>query len=527
MLENPNIDLNDPSTWDLLGAGSPTRSGVRVTPKKALAYPPLWRAFNLISGDVGRLPLSRYRRQRDGGKEIDRFAQSHKLLRRQSNPFVRASTFKRTLTFHALYRGNGFAWIQRDGFGVPQGLLILDPDTTCMMQAAGEVWYLVEIAGETRRLPAADVFHIKGLSNNGLWGLDVFDLMKESLGLPIAAREFTASFFGSGSNQSGVLMVPGSFPEERIKNTLKMWNETAVGLAKSHKVALLKDGVKFVPTSAKPRESMTNELLEHEVRMVSAITGCPPHKLGDNSRTSYNSLEMENQSYLDDCLETWLTEFEEEADSKLLTDQERESEDVFHEFNRNARLKSDAETRAKVYKIYREIGVFTANDVCRRENLPTIGPEGEIRYVPSNWQPVGTSAAPPPKKAQAALRNLARDIVDKRLSIEREKVVKAAGKEGFEAWCCSFYDEHKEHLCAALRPVAIAIGELTGKRPKLKKAVGRMLAAHIDDIREAADPQAVQDSTQRWTADSLLQDLFESKERPCEGSSSTKRLPKS
>lgn len=528
MLENPNIDLNDPTTWELLGSGRATRAGVRVTHKKALGYPPLWRAYNLISGDVGRLPLSRYLRLPDGGKIVDRKGISHRLLRRRANPYIRSSTLKRTLTYHALSRGNGFAWIQRDKANRPlkDGMIVLDPDTTRLLSVDGALWYVVEINGEDRLLPAEDVFHIKGLSHNGLWGIDVHDLMKESLGLPIAAREFTASFFGSGSNQSGVLMVPGSFPEDKVKNTLKMWNEMAVGLAQSHKVALLKDGVKFVPTSAKPRESMTHELLQHEVLMVSAITGCPPHKLGDSSRTSYNSLESENQSYLDDCLETWLTEFEEEADTKLLTEQEQEDETVFHEFNRNARLRSDAQTRASVYKIYREIGVFTANDVCRRENLPTIGAEGDVRYVPSNWTAVGRAAPASTKQAQKSLRRLAADIVDKRLAIEREKVSKAASREDFANWLVSFYSEHKEHLCSALRPVVHAVADIAGRRPSLNKSVGRMLAAHLDDIRQAADPEAVQEAARQWTSEQLLQDLF-SKERRCEGSSSTKQPQKS
>ncbi|MCW5777456.1 MAG: phage portal protein [Phycisphaeraceae bacterium] len=506
--ENPDIDLNDPQQWALLGAGGITDAGERVSPQKALGYAPLWRAMNLVSGDIARMPLIRYARQASGGKEPDRRGASFRILRRQANKYVRASHLKRVLTFHAMYRGNGFAYIQRRQNGDPVGLIPLDPCVTALLAVDDELWYLTQAAGQDVRLPAADVFHIRGLGHDGLWGIDVYALMRESLGLPLAARKFSAGFFGSGSNQSGVLMVPDHFSDEKIKNTLAMWKATAQGLSKSHQVALLKENVKFVPTSAKPRESMLTEQLEHEIRMVSAITGVPPHKLGDSSRTSYNSLEMENQSYLDDALEPWCSEWEEEADAKLLSDAERENETHLHEFNRSARLRSDSKTRAEVYNIYRSMGVFNANDVRRRENLPTLGPEGDVYYVPSNWTAVGKIAE---SKAQAALRRQVAQIVDRKLEIEQAKVAQAAGREkDLSAWCEGFYREHATHLIEALRLPVRAWSELTGQRVRLKSAVAAWLTEHAAAVAAADDAASV---AQGWSSRSLLQALMPTRKR--------------
>jgi HK97 family phage portal protein len=483
-LEDPRLSLDDPKTWEAIGIGAPTKSGVRLTPKTALGYPPLWRALNLISGDVARLPLQTYLRLDDGGKEPAREHPAYTLTRRRANPVMRASAFKRVLTYHALLRGNGLAAIVRDRAGRPRQLLVLDPDQFGIAVVAGDLWYFGCVAGDDVRLPARDVFHIKGLSHNGVWGLDVVDVMREALGLPIAAREFMSSFFGSGSNQSGVLMVPQAFNDEKMANTLRMWNEMSTGLAKSHKVGLLQDNVKFVPTSVKPKESETTPILEHEIRTVSAITGCPPHKLGDMSRTSRNSLEEENQSYLDDCLDPWLNEWEEEADLKLLSTDEQESEEFFHEFNRNARLRTDATARGTLYKTLREIGVLTGNDIARKENMPTFGPEGDIRYVPANWVQLGTQ----PKQVKAAQRKLIAGVLQQRGKIEREKVTRAAAKAPeFAAWLDAFYPDHLLHLVDALAPARRVVEASRGKRlaARWKKLLGRCVSERQQQLREA------------------------------------------
>lgn len=526
-LEDPRFSLSDPATWESIGIGRPTAAGVRVSTSDALAYPPLWRALNLISGDVGRLPLCTYRRTRDDGKEKARQHPAYPLLRRRPNPVMRASAFKRTLTYHALFHGNGCALIVRDGRGDPRELLILDPEQTGLAIVEGDLWYFTTIAGEPRRFPGRDVFHIKGLSHNGLWGVNVFDLMREALGLPIAAREFMARFFGDGSAQGGVLMVPASFTDDKIKNTLQMWNETATGIAKQHKVALLKDNVKWVPTTHSPKDSETTGILNHEIRTVSAITGCPPHKLGDDSRTSYNSLEQENQSYLDDCLDPWLNEWEEESDLKLLGEAEQASEEYFHEFNRTARLRTDATARGEFYSKLREIGVLTANDICRRENLPTIGPEGDLRFRPANWVPLGESGpaeqARARRRTRVAHRRLVEDVVGKKSEIERTKVLKAAAREeDFTQWLGQFYHEHLQHLVQSLDAVMCVLQVHSGRRWRWTDSVADLCSARqleLLAVSKQSLPEravAVAAIVDGWSDDALITQLVTPRKvKPC------------
>ena len=349
-LENPSISVRDPAVWQGIFGGGTTDAGVQVTPKSALGYAPLWRAINLVSGDAAKLPLNVYRRLPDGGKEIAKQHPAYKLLNRKASVLSDAMSFRECLTAHALLRGNGYAAIQRNNRLEPVALLVLDPTETHPAVMNDEPWYITSAGGESVRLPARDVLHLRGLSNDGFIGYDIITLMADALGVGMAAQKFGARFFGQGANMSGLLMVPGHFPEEKIRNTLEAWQNMATGLTKSHKVALLQDGVQFKSMSIAPEQAQFLQTRQFEISAtVANIIGCPPHKLGAPVNNSYSSLEAENQSYLDECLDRWLKKWENECSLKLLSQTQITNDTHFVEYNRKALLRMSSSDRASYY----------------------------------------------------------------------------------------------------------------------------------------------------------------------------------
>lgn len=465
-IENPAMSLDDPRTWDDVLGGSETETGIRVTPRKAIGYPPLWRGINLISADVAKLPLKVYQRDGDNGRSVATKHAAYRLLRSKPNRFVTAFHFKRTLTYHALLWGNGYAAIFRDRRGQPEELLILPPQTV-PVQKDGELWYIADIGGEPTRIPARDVLHLRGLSFDGLTGYSVLDIMNEALGVGMATRSYAARFFSGGATSAGVLMVPGSFTETQVKNLLAAWEKMNEGLKRAHKVALLQDGAKFEPTTINAQESQMLETQEHEVRMCANILNLPPHKLGDNSKSSYNSLEQENRAYLQQSLDPWLVTWESECDDKLLTEQEHESESHFCEFIRAALERTSF--RDEISGLVEQVnnGLINIDEARATQNRPPLpNGLGQLFRGPVNIAELGTTpaapAAPPDPpdttsaKARAALVDLARDRFDRLIKVETEKVTAAAAKhsgDAWSAWVDRFYDQHSKWMRNALIPV--------------------------------------------------------------------------
>lgn len=492
-LENPSVSLTDIDAWEDLGWSTKSSSGVKVTAKRALGYAPVWRGINLLSNGVAKLPIDLFLDQGET-REKAKSHPAYKLLRRRPNSFITALTLKKTLTYHAVFYGNGYAAIIRDGRNIPLELAILDPSNTFPVIVDAEVWYVTNIRGERRKIPAADVLHIKGLSHDGLIGYSVIEVMKDALGLGIASRDFAAKFFSQGANASGILMIPGHLKPEAIRQAIKDFEQIASGVKNSHKVGLLQDGVKWQPMSIDPQKSMLIDVQEHEVRTVANILGIPPHKLGDSTRTSYSSLEQENQSWLEESLDPWLCQWEDEANTKLLT--EEEQEDLFWEFNRAALLKTDLITRYRAYAVGRQWGWISANDVRHKENMSPIE-GGDVYLSPGNMTPVENLGEEPPDPTQiegpdadadAARHQLIEAIMDRveRLdAVEQKQLLRAAitGKNFIE-FVDEFFESHRDKLRDALTPLVRVFTALQPAKDT-SETVERMVEEVIKTRREA------------------------------------------
>ena len=419
------------------------KSGAKVTARTAMGYPPLWRAVNLIANSVAGLPFDVFRRQRDGGKRVDYRHPAQALLDRSASQFVNAYTFRRTMTALALLHGNSYASIDRVE-GRPVSLSIWNPSQTIVRIMDGEIWYVTYFNNEPVRIPARDMLHIRGLGPDGIVGWPVLELMAEALGVGMAAMEFGARFFGSGSNMSGLLMIPHTFTEQKIQNTIQAWNSMQTGLNQSHKIALLQEGVKFQQLQIAPEAAQFLQTREHEIRAtVASITGVPPHMLGDSTRTSHNSLEAEGQSYLDYCLQPWLKTWEQECEDKLLTQQQRDADSHIIEFNREALIQMSFDS--KVNGLYRQLeaGLITHNEGRALLNMPGLGADGDARYRPANWMEIGspaeeaqegepdtedTSDDSPEDDVTAALRQMILDGVERSCDFEQSKAIQTASK---------------------------------------------------------------------------------------------------
>lgn len=456
------INLRDADRWNsVFETGAKSTAGVKVNHKSVVGYPAFWRGVNLLANGVSGLPIDVFRREGDEDRVIAKQHPAQKLIKRLASPIQHARQFQKTLQGHALIFGNGFAWIERSGpmnTGKPIAMWVLDPQQMAVRYLDGELWYCTLVNGEQVKFPGRDVLHITGLSHDGIIGYSALDTFKEALGLGIAAQQFGSRFFGQGANMGGLLMVPGHFDEEKIRNTMAAWSKMAEGMQNSHKVALLQDGAKFIPTQIDPNSGQFNETRDFEVRAVVAnILGVPPHLLGDATRTSHNSLESENQSFLDHSLRPWLDTWEDELERKLLSEREQERGTHFIEFNSEAAVKMEFEKKVNGIAKQVEIGMLTVNESRKLLNLPDVGEDGDKRYHPANWLEVGEEPkpmeTPPPApdedddveetdETENTLRAILHSNVTNSLQFEKRKVTTAAKHEAnFCDWLDGFYDQ--------------------------------------------------------------------------------------
>lgn len=459
-LENPStpIDAEEDSwgSWENLrgSIGEGTASGVKVSPEKALTYSPLWRGVNLISGDVAKLPCEVFAREGEGKRRATEHP-AFVLLRRKPNREMKAYDFKKLMLSNAVIHGNGLAYIDRRGDGTPLELIPLRPGVCNAVRYGGVLFYVVEIGGEFRKLLPENVFHIKGLSPDGLMGYSLIDKAKESLGSGMAARDYGSRFFRNNARPSGLLEHPKNLSEPAARKLRDSWNEIHAGLNNSHKVAILEEGMKYTAIGINARDSQLLETRQFEVREIANWIGVPPHKLGDSSRTAYNSLEQENQSYLDEALDPWLVAFEEEAYDKLLTEDEKRSDTHTVEFKRQALLRADTAARGEFYnKATGGLPWMTGNEVRGRENLNPMEGFDTIKLPTNNWGDQANIQAG--EAARAVMLDAVRRVA-KRLAVHARKASKSP--IGLSEWL--ELGMRNEHFATISETVAVGCSVVT------------------------------------------------------------------
>ena len=448
---------NQPSPWQYVRADPVTaRSGVRVTENRVVGHAPFFRGLKLLSDSVAGLPVNVYRKSSEGREIVDAHP-AQRLLKRDASPILSSLDLISTLTAHALLHGNGFAWIERQNLR-PVALWILDPSRVSVRFFENDLWYSCRMGdGQDVRFPSRSVLHIKNLSANGVIGYPILSVLAESLGLPLAAQQFGSQFYGSGCNMSGLLMVPGAHSEEKIQATLKAWRGMSDGLNQSHKVALLQDGTRFQPYSVSPEQSQFLGTRAFEVKTIANVLGLPPHLLGDDSRTSYSSLEAENRSFLTHSLAPWLDRWECEMSRKLLTEADRDR-GLYIEHNREAAVEMVFSEKISGIRTQLETSLLSPNEARALLNLPAI-PGGDTRYRPANWMPADAPAPAPAPAAEtvppaaetvpqaaadvaAALGKLVVSRCADKLAYEQRKVRSASHRDptqDFCGWVADFY----------------------------------------------------------------------------------------
>jgi len=502
-LEDPRTS---PANWpDDYGILADT--GQRIDRKAALKYSPVWRAVALVSASVAKVPCRVFQRN-DTGKARATSHPSYQLLRYKPNTEQTAFYFLQTIMGHVLLDpGNGYAYILRDGAGRPTDLILLDPQSTYPVRENGKLYYVYNGNGSVsmRKLDSSEILHFKGPGYDGLIGYSVLEYARNSIAMGSGAQKYSNKYFANNAEPRVVLEFPGMLNDEIIKATRDGWNNMHKGLDKAHSTAILQGDMKAHVLSLSARDSQLIETLDWSIKDVANWFGTPPHKLGDASRTGYNSLEQENQSMLDDTIDPWLVMIEQECRDKLLTEQEKAADSHVIEFDRAALVRANLQARGEYYaKGLAGHPWLLVDEVRNTENLNGVGIT-DIRPPTNNFgEPA--PASPPSKRslpapteptepapdtqrmediealAGTAIADIAARMV-KRLRFNFDKALKKGGRASRSAVFATTAEKHDGVIREALSPSMRTLCGITGKDhdAELKTTIADIHAAALKE----------------------------------------------
>lgn len=387
------VEQTNRRSWSVLeeiALGNVSAAGVSVTADSALTLSAVYGCVRILAETVASLPLFVYERV-DEGKEKAQEHPLYEILHDAPNPLMTAFEFREVLQAHLALWGNAYAEVEYVNSGQVKALWPLQPGNVVEVRRVENnrlVYRYIMPSGEQVMLPGDRVWHLRGLSSDGLQGYSPVRLMRQAIGLGLATEEFGARFFGNGAVPGGVLAHPGRLDDDAFGRLQTSWRMQHEGLSNAQRVAILEEGMSYEQIGIPPEDAQFLETRKFQVTEIARAFRVPPHMLADLERATFSNIEHQSIDFVVHSIRPWLVRWEQSIRQQLMLERDRER--YFAEHLVDGLLRGDTMSRYQAYAVGRQNGWLSANDIRELENQNSID-GGDVYLVPLNMVPAGES----------------------------------------------------------------------------------------------------------------------------------------
>ena len=373
-------------------AGGSTDSGETVTVDSSLQLGTVWACVRLIAETMATLPLQVHRKTDSGHSEV---VPDHPLTRVQRirpNYEMTAVDFWVAVISAYLLWGNAYIWIRRVGARIT-ALYPMRPDhVTRRRELDGSLTYTFVWEGQTITLGEADVLHVKGFSLDGLVGISLVAIARNSMGAARAAERASSAIFRNGLRPSGVLTAPTYLTEPQREDAKTILSRFR-GANEIGGVPLLEGGWKFDSLAIPPEDAQLLETRSFHVEELCRWFDVPPIMVGHSDKQSSGAVSVDSvmRHFHRTCLRKHIVRVENSLQGGLITPAD-DAKGFFIRYNVEGLLRADEQARSAYYTAMVQNGLMTRNEVRRLENLPEMDGGDELT-VQSNLLPIEDLAA--------------------------------------------------------------------------------------------------------------------------------------
>lgn len=472
-----NIGRREQPTSRLMWMAPDQPAGIYITPENALDISVAWACIMAIATALGASKWRVFKVEGDTRTDLpdDRLAY---ILNVRPNPDMTAIAMRESLAILALTWGNSYAEIIRNARGDIAALWPLYSDRVVPRRRIVPPYTLyyeyTNYDGSKTILEPEQVYHLHGPGIAGLVGDNIVARMAKALSLFAAQERFASTYFGNNTVIGGILSTPKGLKKETKDNLREQWVDKYGGPFKANKPIILEDGMSWTPFNNDAETAQLVASRTFQIEEVCRYFGVPPHKVQHLARATFNNIEHLGLDFVRNALMPWARRHEQEADYKFLPQRAPWRETAI---DMSWLSQGDFKTRMEGYQIARNMGVYTANQILRKEGENTIGPDGDIRIVPMNMtrlELVGQTQTPAggdgDEKADAADPGDADPAVDNPVAREAVTVLFA-----------SVFDRYAKRLRAREEDLR------RGKKSEEE------IAAHLAQEREKLRPRLIEE----------------------------------
>lgn len=294
------------------------------------------------------------------------------LLHDMPNSDMTSFELREMLVGHVALRGNAYCFKEMTEGGVITSLWPLHPGYMRVEKTTETIIYEYTdpITQKQRIIPPDFIWHVRGLSSDGVTGLAPIQQARESIGLALSQEEYASAFYKNYGQPGGVLEHPGNIKPEQIERLKEQWIEHQSG-SNAFRPAVLTGGLKWTNVGMNNTDAQFIESRNFSIEDICRIFRVPTVLVQHPDKTStYASAEQFFLSFVTHTIRPWAERIEQSISRCLLSTKERKK--YYAEFKLDALIRGDIKSRYEAYRIGREYGWLSPNDIRELENLNPI-----------------------------------------------------------------------------------------------------------------------------------------------------------
>lgn len=364
-----------------IGLSYDTFTGLTISDSRAMRLTAVFGCIRVLAESVGMLPCNLYE-STGNVKEKATKEKLFNLLSIKPNGFMTPQEFWELLIVCLCLRGNFYAYKVKV-FGEVTELLPLNPG--CVQPKLNSRWepvYAVTFPdGTTDVLSQDDIWHVRGLTLDGLTGLSPISYARQAISLGLATEEHGSRLFKNGAVTSGVLRTDQTLTDAAYNRIRKDFEERHQGLGNAHRPMILEMGLDWKQMGLNAEDSQFLETRKFQLEEICRLFRVPMHMVQNTDRATFNNIESLGIGFINYSLVPYLTRIEQRINIGLVKEDKQGK--FYAKFNAGALLRGDMKSRFESYATAINWGMYSPNDCLELEDRNP-RPGGDVYLTPMN-----------------------------------------------------------------------------------------------------------------------------------------------
>lgn len=351
--------------------------GITDVKEDALSEATYFACMKVLCEAIGKLPIKLLQHTPEDGAIPARDHNAWRVVHDRPNPYMTATNFWSTVEYNRNHYGNAYVWIE--GAGRNMRLWILPSydvevwyDDGCILADAPDVYYLYAGPTKVYWFGSEEILHFKSSNTfDGIVGISVREQLEKTIKGGVKSQKVVNDMYDSGFTAKAVLQYTGSLNDENVKAFLKNIEMYAKGKLDADGIGGIVPiplGSTLTPLNINLADSQFIEVKQYTALQIASAFGVKPSQIGDYTKSSYASAEMQQLTFYIDTLLYIVKQYEEEITYKILSDEDIKK-GLYFKFNVDAILRADYATKIQTLSTAVNSFLMTPNEARGKLDL--------------------------------------------------------------------------------------------------------------------------------------------------------------